>query len=517
MRLAINQLGINPLKNLTNGMDCMNNHLSYTQEADTIEIDSSSASAELLAEVAEWKLEAKNEDNLRYFYHVKELASIESGRRSYVIGRKGSGKTAISEYLGSIHDHETFAAKLTFKNFPFNALYSLKNETFASPNQYITLWKYLIYSTICQMMLKNQNIAASEREKLEFVFGDDNLTLDRRISKWTAREFQVAALSFNVKIGRGSDEKPEAPWIERATILEDFILGNIDTARYYIIFDELDEDYRGVAEVKKFEEYTSLITSLFKAVQDIKSRFKDNKYRVMPVIFLRDDIYEILQDSDKNKWNDFRIELNWDETKARDLVAFRISRALDPASSKPLPFDEAWTKLIGTATMGYGTHKKNSMDSFSYIARSTYLRPRDFVKFLQECASRAAEAPEGKVSAEIIRAVDTAFSNYLRDELKDELFSIVPQINEIFDTLTYVGKWNLNYSDFSLAYRKLHSENASATEINFIVQILFLFSVIGTALNHDHFVFKYVAKDAQMNYKNRIIVHRGLFKSLQIF
>ena len=44
-------------------------------------------------EIAEWKLEAKLEDNARYFFHVREVNQIEEGKRSYVIGRKGCGKT----------------------------------------------------------------------------------------------------------------------------------------------------------------------------------------------------------------------------------------------------------------------------------------------------------------------------------------------------------------------------------------------------------------------------------------
>jgi cold shock protein len=62
--------------------------------------DVSVTSTELVKEVAQWKLEARSEDNDRYFFHVKEVSSIENGDKCYVIGRKGSGKTAISEYRG---------------------------------------------------------------------------------------------------------------------------------------------------------------------------------------------------------------------------------------------------------------------------------------------------------------------------------------------------------------------------------------------------------------------------------
>src|SRR5690349_7565997 len=74
--------------------------------------DTRVTSKELVQEVSQWKLEAKSEDNDRYFFHVKEVSNVEGGDKCYVIGRKGSGKTAISEYLGRIVDHETFSDKL---------------------------------------------------------------------------------------------------------------------------------------------------------------------------------------------------------------------------------------------------------------------------------------------------------------------------------------------------------------------------------------------------------------------
>lgn len=496
-----------------------NDNLGMNQEENDdlrLEIDSTPVFERLLEEVAEWKLEAKNEDNDRYFYHVKEVASIESGKRCYVIGRKGSGKTAISEYLDRIVDHKTFSEKLTFKNFPFNALYELRNNDYTSPNQYITIWKYVIYSTICQMMLRNDNINSEARDQLEKIYGNTDLTLDRRIGKWTARDFQIGALTFNLKIGGIKEKEENIPWIERVNILEDFIKQNIDKARYYVIFDELDEDYRNIVTLKKFEDYTSLVTSLFKAVQDIKSRFKGEIFNLMPVVFLRDDIYEILQDSDKNKWNDFKIELTWDEEKARKLVAFRITKAIDPDAIQSLSFEEAWKKLIGTSHMRYGTNKKSKMDSFSYIARSTYFRPRDFVKVLQECASRALATNQRRISAQIVSDVDAAYSNYLKDELADELFAVLPNISEIFDAITQIGKWNFSYQDFEKSYRTVVEQSASQNKVNFALQVLFIFSVIGTALRHNHTVFRYEKKDGQMNYKNRIVVHRGLFKALQI-
>lgn len=47
-------------------------------------------------EISGWKLDAKLEDNDRYFYLAPDVESLLRGERAYVIGRKGTGKTAIA-------------------------------------------------------------------------------------------------------------------------------------------------------------------------------------------------------------------------------------------------------------------------------------------------------------------------------------------------------------------------------------------------------------------------------------
>ena len=41
-----------------------------------------------------WSVEAKKEP-LEYFYNVDEMAQLQNGEKTFVIGRKGSGKTSI--------------------------------------------------------------------------------------------------------------------------------------------------------------------------------------------------------------------------------------------------------------------------------------------------------------------------------------------------------------------------------------------------------------------------------------
>ncbi|NWB14388.1 hypothetical protein HX819_08245 [Pseudomonas sp. D6002] len=93
----------------------------------------------LLTEISTWKREAKSENNDRYFYHVKEVDQIAKGDKYFIIGRKGSGKTAISEFFNRQSKYNVFSEKLSFKNFPFNELYSRNNKKYTAPNEFISI------------------------------------------------------------------------------------------------------------------------------------------------------------------------------------------------------------------------------------------------------------------------------------------------------------------------------------------------------------------------------------------
>lgn len=257
---------------------------------------------------------------------------------------------------------------------------------------------------------------------------------------------------------------------------------------------------------------------MFKAVQDIRGIFGAKRKRVFPVIFLRDDIYDFIRDADKNKWKDFQLGLEWNETKIKHLLAFRISRAFDPVGV-PMSYDQAWSHLIEPGGVAMGSEKKRIIPTFDYIARSTHLRPRDFIRFLQVSAEE--ELKRGispKIRRETLRQVDKAFSNYLKDEIVDEIYAILPEIPQILDIFSQIRKQTLSQELFRQMYKeRALDEGFRVKDPDFVLRVLFHFSVIGNQpRQHTHTVFHYLNKDARINRYETIVIHRGLFKALGI-
>ena len=485
--------------------------------ATEVRVVTTTGDSAMLTELSEWKIEAKLEDNIRYFYHTTYVSLIEQGTRCYVIGRKGTGKTAICEHLSQKKNSRIFSKKLTFKNYPFNELYSLSNDQYTRPNQYITLWKYVIYSSIAQLMIKNESTDLLIRQKLEKLYSEDlEKNLHQKISKWTSSNFKFTLLGSGLEVKKNSDDnKNISTWIERVQALESFLINNIDDANYLILFDELDEDYKCFPGEQVSQDYFSLITSLFKAIQDIKSVFQGENYNLNPVIFLRNDIYERMSDPDKTKWSDLIIELNWTKTLIKKMLAYRLSKAIDengPVNS----FDEMWLRVFRPEqiTFKYG---QASFSIFSFIARNAQNRPRDFIRYIRDCAQAAKAKGDDVIDAILVRKVETNFSAYLRSELEDEISGVIPEIHEVFNALASLRKNCFNISDFSSVYRTYCKQRKiTCLEPEYVLDVLFYFSAIGYFTRNGKKIFRFLDNNAQCVHDAPFYIHRGLYMSLQL-
>jgi len=472
--------------------------------------------ADFLYEISQWKMEAKLQDTSRYFYYFDGVKQLEQGDKCCVIGRKGTGKTAVCEYLNSIFDPNVFSKKLTFKNFPFNTLYKHENGQYTTPNQYITIWKFIILSEIAKLMMLNQNIDISVRNKLASIYSNDiDKKLGINIQHWTSGEFEINILGTGVAVGAAREFVHEpTSWIEKVQVLEEYIKQNIDNSRYIITFDELDEDYKYIGEQVIDTRYGSLMVSLFKAVQDLKAIFNFSQYNILPIIFLRDDIFSQLFDSDRTKWNDLTIKLDWNYEQQRNHIAFRLSRSWKNYEEEK-PFEHAWLELFSPEPIK--RHGKK-ISLFKLISDCTLERPRDYISFIKVCAELALAKRTPVVTSNIVKMAEMDYSAYLRSELEDEIRGVMPEIGKILDVLSIMGKTTFTYNQFNHHYLKYAEEmGLEIRKTNIVLNILFNFSIIGKFSPNNKPIFRYQNKFAKFDPASAYYVLRGLTKSLQLF
>ena len=70
-------------------------------------------------------------------------------------------------------------------------------------------------------------------------------------------------------------------------------------------------------------------------------------------------------------------------------------------------------------------------------------------------------------------------------------------------------------------FRKAYQERVASgvlqnRDADFVLRTLFYFSIIGNVVRVGVHIFRHERPSAQLNFKEKIVVHRGLMKALQI-
>ena len=103
----------------------------------------------------------------------------------------------------------------------------------------------MIYNAIAKMMSQNDNIDNKLLAALRKIYQDQPIkALNKLVPKWTANGFGAEVLGCGGNIDGISKKTKELSWIEKADILEEIIEKYADNSYYYVLIDELDEDYR---------------------------------------------------------------------------------------------------------------------------------------------------------------------------------------------------------------------------------------------------------------------------------
>ena len=109
--------------------------------------------------------DAKRDHNLsQYFMDQGWLSALRNGKKFFIFGRKGAGKTALALQLKEIvtGEYDGFAELLSFKSFAAQQLLRFKDRNFLPPNEYQTFWRYLLLLEITKLLLLNLSLESTE-------------------------------------------------------------------------------------------------------------------------------------------------------------------------------------------------------------------------------------------------------------------------------------------------------------------------------------------------------------------
>ena len=292
-----------------------------------------------LAEIGTFGDVAAEDDDavLSYFLKTDAVDELESGSKFVVIGRKGSGKTALATYFSEPRgSYVTISPSL--RDYPW-ALHARRQNLGASEiESYVSAWRYLIAikanaSILDQKGMKKQTDAQRlARDFLTENYGGINPNLGDILQpkKLNIKSISIAPKILGNSLGNVNLENEDGGFSPEVDLLTDILIENANTlasqsntSRIFIHFDELDQGMSSLDDTRRL-----MITGLILAIRSLRTR-RAKESRILPVAYLRTDIWDKLRFSDKNKISQSSaVMLEWDSDTLLEMINERIKAKL---------------------------------------------------------------------------------------------------------------------------------------------------------------------------------------------
>lgn len=444
----------------------------------------------------------------KIFLRTEDLLDCLKPSIYYLIGEKGSGKTAYAAYLENNDVEETRCRLSTMTETQYKRFIALKRKGQLDYSDYANIWRPMLLNMVAQTLVhKSKGFLASVTGKFEAVeveiehFNRDSLNPEVEVAFEMINESSDSVAFGSDKYAKiaakdsaKSTEKTEEikhHLLEKETRLKQAI-GDLRLSKNHVLF--LDGiDYR--PEDVPYADYLACVKGLGEAVWQLDNDFfgniRDSKGRIKVVLLVRPDVFNRLNLYNSNsRLRDNSVLLDWSTTEK----SLRSSRLYE-ATGKFFSSQQAFSISSVDAANQY----LNSEDSdfiFRRLLRSTFQKPRDLLTFIRiaraVCVKRLGRGADTKFESEVVRHPDFTkdYSDYLLGEVRDYSDFYMPQ-NDFFLYIKFFqyldGKGEFTFQDFSSAYEKFKNwvagEKVQATEYlrdpEALLQFFFDVNVIG--------------------------------------
>jgi len=304
----------------------------------------------------------------------------------------------------------------------------------------------------------------------------------------------------------GSDTRPASEIPDVVESLKTLISGSRTSSTHHIISDGLD-DILTSREV----QFKSLSALVFE-VDRLNKIFRDNGVNVKIILLCRTDMYEKIPGANKNKTRrDYGVELDWYHDPNDPGNSLLVNLAQKRAQRSLGRECDIFTEFFVPQIRGKPIQK--------YLLDMTRHTPRDFLQLLACVQSFYADR---KMTDDQVNSGLREYSiAYFLPEIRDELSGYVQpeEIDQLIRALARIGKREFSFNELVMSASDL-AKPISSSRVFDICHVLFECSAIGHIENRPsgttHYSFKFRNRQSSFNEHDRIMLHRGLWKALNI-
>ena len=422
----------------------------------------------------------------KIFFRTAELEKLCERNTFFLIGEKGTGKTAYAVYLSNNDYKETLSTLKYIRETDYQKFVQMKRRDHLTLSDYIDIWKVIIYLLLSKKIADNEPVGFLDYPKsLKFrnIYG--------AIEEYYAKAFSpeiVNAIKFVERSKRaaeliskhakaGGEESDEITFSENMFQINLMYVQNkfeeafasLKLKKNHLLFiDGIDIRPSHI----EYNDYLDCVKGLANAVwainNDIFPQIKGSQGRLKVVLLVRPDIFDSIGLQNRNnKIRDNAVLLNWNTTyeNHRNSKIFEMAGKLLGAQQNPVvEYAQAWDyyfpyTIENKSANKTAADKKDS--SFIGFLRYSLYRPRDIVtmlSILQENFKEQKQDPNKVFSESDFFHVEFVrkYSEYLLGEVKDQLsFYYTSNDYELFlKFFEYLkGRSQFSYEEYMSAYQ----------------------------------------------------------------
>jgi len=482
-------------------------------------------------------IDADNDDILLQVFEDHEAyRNIIDYKKFIIVGRKGTGKTAIFKKMLTLPKERYITFGHTFADYPWHYHDSQKSDGMPEHEKYVNSWKYLILLTLSKIILNYDaslpydEVSLNSLTKIEQFVIDSYGTKDPDITQIFTPNRKLhlkpyLRLPGVIEAGLSPEytnmsDLPKYFTEVNKNLMEHIFKSLNPENNYFICFDQLDLGFD-----PNSLEYMNRIIGLLLAAKDINKVSKENLKKCSIVIFLRDDIYDNLHFEDKNKLTQNSLSLiEWDKEITGNTLKNLMEKRFNNLLNNDVEIRIKWENVFDESKEMPGHQTK-----YTHITDRTYLRPRDIIKFSNEVLRQyklrinLKEMQEKYFINQDINLARQEYGNYFYEELDDEIHKHIPNYKNYFEIFKSIGKFQFSLKEYIDAFEKRHELYPDITDPIAILKDLFEFSIIGyykaggLGYGGSEYVFKYIDRKAQFDSSSgKYRIHLGLLEALNL-
>ena len=422
-----------------------------------------------------------------YYLQTDHYAAAISGKARLVVGRKGSGKTALflqaRDKLAGVGKTVVLDLKPEghqLKRFKENVLRSLGEAV--QEHVAVAFWEYVLMLELCHKLLEldqqrhlrdhtlfepYKNLLAKYQPERAIGEGDFSERLTRAVESVSAAlakngTFVSGGALDAAEVG-GLVYKHDIPDL-RAALATYLSLKE----QAWILFDNIDKGWptNGVEPID-----VVLLRGLLEATRRIERYLQKDDVDIHALVFLRNDVYTLLVDATPDRGKETRVSLDWtDPDQLREVLRRRfIYNKIDPSKS----FLDTWLAICTSHIAGE--------ESSNYLIERSLMRPRNFINLVNYCKSYAVNLQHPKIVEEDVHKAVRQYSADLGSEIGLEIRDVFPEGEDAL--YFFIGsKPRLTLDELRDVYK---ANGVPEERFDRLTEILLWFSFLGVCRSND--------------------------------